>query len=203
MRSVTFIAAACALAAAGMANAEESLSTDFVQVEYAVGKFKPDSTGESADTKGFEIEGSYAPLEQLLLRGSFARTEEDESGSTSADEIDTIKLYASWLTPTPEDTVNIDVGLMWREDDGPGASIDGMGAGIGVAAKANEYLEVWAHFAYLVGDYDGSVDGEIGVALHVTDMFAATVSYENFDQKGDVLENYKDRQWQFGVRASF
>ena len=191
MRSVTFIAGACALAAAGMANAEKTLSTDFVQIEYTAGKFKTNDA--SVDTDGFEIEGSYAPLEQLLLRGSFARTEEDESGSTSDDEVDTTKLYAAWLTPTPEDEVNIDVGLMWREDDGSGESINGLGGGIGVAARATENLEVWAHFAYLVGDYDGSVDGEIGAAWHFTDMFAATVSYENFDQKGDKLPEYKDR----------
>jgi len=203
MKSVKFIAGACALAATAAANADERvINTNFVQLEYAAGSFKNDSD-QSVDTKGYEIEASYAPLDQLLLRGSYATTEEDESGSTSDDEIDTIKLWASWLTPTPEDTVNIDIGIAWRQDDGSAESIDGLGAGFGVAAKANDYIEVFGHFAYLVGDYDGSIDAEIGAAWHFSDLFAATISYENFDQKGDVLPNYKDRQWQLGVRASF
>jgi opacity protein-like surface antigen len=200
MNPQKLIFSALILALSAQAAADEgAVKLNFIQLDGAAGTLKVDNLG-SVNTKGYEIEGSYSPMSQLLLNASFATIEEDTSGSS--DEIDTTKAGVSWLPATGDDQVSINVGLRFREDKIESESVDGWGLGLGVRAMANDSLEISAGVAWLENDYSGSIDAEIGAAWHFTDMLAVSLAYEQLDFKGDLVQ-YTDRQWQLGARLSF
>jgi len=199
-KKIMTVVAALTISAAAMA-ADSNVNQNFVQLDYSMGKFKNDDATR-IDTDGYRLQASYAVMPKLLLRGSYGNSQSDEKGFSKPD-VDTTEVGISWLAPTGDENVSIDAGLVYRQDEFDVNTIDGIGVGLGLRAMASETVEVAARINWLEGEYDGSLDAEVGAAWHFMDHYAVNFGYKALDYKGFVRKDYTDRRWQLGFRYSF
>lgn len=200
--------AAAALALPGMAFAGPNYN--FVELSYGTGEYDFSVSGLGSadiDQDGFKLEGSIAATENLLLRGSFAALDGDESGIDL--ETDTIVLGASWIFPINEQT-GIDAGLEYRTDDltlkdsSSSISDDASGAGIsvGITSAATDNLNLSARLSYLGSDYDGAYTLDLSGTYFINDRVGISLGLERLDADDDGV-SLELNQVQLGIRARF
>jgi len=183
----------------------------YAEVAYGTGDLELALSGVGSadiDQDGFEIEGSYAFIdEQLWLYASYADLSGDEAGLDI--DVETLELAAGWIFGI-SDTTSIDLSARYREDalsvsdgfDSESVDVDGLGVAIGVRSNITEMIEIYGRLGYFESDYEGALTYDIGAVFSVTDLIAISVSYEglDFDDDGVDLEL---SQLQAGFRVKF
>ena len=161
------------------------------------------------DQDGFEIEGSMTILDgDMYLVGSYYDVDGDEFGL----DIDTdgYEFGAGWIFNSGDNT-SYDVSVRFRDDEytlsdctvicgfGLTDDADGLGFVAGVRSNVTDNVELFGRIGYYTSDYEGTVTLDLGAVFAVSDNFAISVSYEDFDFDDDGVEIELDL-FQIGAR---
>lgn len=208
-RIFAFLAISFGLIAGGVAQAD-SPSYDYVEIAWGDGDLDIDIEGfGSADIEqdGYELEFSTSLGDSQFLSGAYYDVDGDEAGVDV--ETDGFELAWGWLFETSDDTV-VELSARWRDDeikasdgvDSASDDVDGIGIGAGVRSNVSDNVELYGRIGWFASDYEGAVTVDFGAVFAVTDNFAISASYEDFDYDDDGVEVELD-QFQIGARFNF
>ncbi len=218
-RLFAFVAVSIGLMVGGIAQASAPVY-DYLEFAWGDGDidFGIEGVGSfDIDQDGFEIEGSMTILDgDMYLVGSFYDVDGDESGVDI--DMDGHEFGVGWIFNSGGDT-SYDLSVRFREDefeiDGEwefedewgswidlasgGDDIDGLGVAAGVRSNVTDNVELFGRIGYYTSDYEGTVTLDLGAVFAVSDNFAISVSYEDFDFDDDGVEIELDL-FQIGAR---
>ncbi|MBS93398.1 MAG: hypothetical protein CL799_02985 [Chromatiales bacterium] len=210
-RLFAFVAVSIGLMVGGIAQASAPVY-DYLEFAWGDGEieFGIDGLGSAdIDQDGFEIEGSMTILDgDMYLVGSYYDVDGDEFGL----DIDTdgYEFGAGWIFNSGDNT-SYDVSVRFRDDEytlsdctvicgfGLTDDADGLGFVAGVRSNVTDNVELFGRIGYYTSDYEGTVTLDLGAVFAVSDNFAISVSYEDFDFDDDGVEIELDL-FQIGAR---
>ena len=206
-RLFAFVAVSIGLMVGGIAQASAPVY-DYLEFAWGDGEieFGIDGLGSAdIDQDGFEIEGSMTILDgDMYLVGSYYDVDGDEFGL----DIDTdgYEFGAGWIFNSGDNT-SYDLSVRFRDDetklsvwpDSISISADGLGFVAGVRSNVTDNVELFGRIGYYTSDYEGTVTLDLGAVFAVSDNFAISVSYEDFDFDDDGVEIELDL-FQIGAR---